>query len=137
MQRHLVSHYNGAAAQRQGGCPIRGMSLFCLTCAWRTWRCRAKRATFQCDRFQETFIYHHPFHRFMKSSRIDSQNMYEVLKDFPKQIEQAYALGKDIIPKPFDRIIVAGMGGSALPGGILQALDRKSTHLNSNHTSIS
>ncbi|HLD42727.1 MAG TPA: bifunctional phosphoglucose/phosphomannose isomerase [Candidatus Nanoarchaeia archaeon] len=58
----------------------------------------------------------------MKSSRIDSQNMYEVLKDFPKQIEQAYALGKDIIPKPFDRIIVAGMGGSALPGGILQAL---------------
>jgi len=58
----------------------------------------------------------------MKSSRIDSQNMYKILKDFPKQIERAYTIGKDIVPKPFDRIIVAGMGGSGLPGAILQAV---------------
>src|SRR3989338_4632581 len=50
MQRPFVSHYKGAAAQRQGSCPLRGMSLSCLACAWRTWRCRAKRATFQCHR---------------------------------------------------------------------------------------
>jgi len=53
-------------------------------------------------------------------NQIDSENMYQMLKDFPKQIEEAIKLGKDIrITEPIDKIVITGLGGSALPGEML------------------
>ena len=52
----------------------------------------------------------------------DTENMYDVLKNFPKQMEEASKLGKDIkISDKVDNIIITGMGGSALPGEILKS----------------
>lgn len=54
-------------------------------------------------------------------SDIDKENMYKVLKDFPKQIKDAYELGSNITPRTFTRLLITGMGGSALPGEILKS----------------
>jgi glucose/mannose-6-phosphate isomerase len=51
---------------------------------------------------------------------IDKQDMYGVLESFPNQVKDGWALGKDIQFKDIDKIIVAGMGGSALSGEILK-----------------
>lgn len=52
---------------------------------------------------------------------IDKSNMYKVLEDFPRQIQEGYKLGEGIdIPVPVENIVLAGMGGSALPGEILK-----------------
>ena len=52
---------------------------------------------------------------------IDKSNMYKVLEDFPRQIQEGYKLGEGIdIQVPVENIVIAGMGGSALPGEILK-----------------
>ncbi|MBN1157537.1 bifunctional phosphoglucose/phosphomannose isomerase [Candidatus Woesearchaeota archaeon] len=54
---------------------------------------------------------------------IDKDDMFKVLEDFPKQCEEALEFGKDVkVGGEIDMIVVAGMGGSALPGTILQTL---------------
>lgn len=51
----------------------------------------------------------------------DSNNMLGVLNVFYRQCEQAMALGTDItFDQPVNSILFCGMGGSALPGDILQ-----------------
>ena len=54
---------------------------------------------------------------------IDKSNMLSVLEHFPDHIDNAFfKLAKDIkIKGEYNKIIVAGMGGSALPGDILQS----------------
>lgn len=53
---------------------------------------------------------------------LDSKDMLSHLKDFPQQIEKAFELGKNIkIVGEIDNIIFCGMGGSALPGGMLDS----------------
>ena len=53
---------------------------------------------------------------------IDKSDMLSVLEHFPDQINKAFfELAKNIEAKgKYTKIIVAGMGGSALPGDILQ-----------------
>jgi glucose/mannose-6-phosphate isomerase len=51
----------------------------------------------------------------------DTQNMYSVLKNFSDQIKKGWELGEDIKVVEPDRIIITGMGGSALPGEILKS----------------
>ena len=51
---------------------------------------------------------------------IDKSNMKEVIVDFPKQFEKALELAKDVkVEGKFENIIIAGIGGSALPANIL------------------
>ena len=53
---------------------------------------------------------------------IDKHNMYSVLEKFPQQISDGYRLGEYIkVDGEVDRIIITGMGGSALPGDLLKA----------------
>tara|TARA_Y100000310_G_scaffold344420_2_gene457091 strand:- start:4513 stop:5511 length:999 start_codon:yes stop_codon:yes gene_type:complete len=53
---------------------------------------------------------------------IDKDNMYQVLKDFPLQIQQGWNIAEKIkvTGKP-KNIVVTGMGGSCLPGEILKS----------------
>mgnify|MGYP006283649783 CR=1 FL=1 len=52
---------------------------------------------------------------------IDESNMYKVLEDFPNQIREGYKLAENIdIQVPVESVVVAGMGGSALPGEIMK-----------------
>ncbi len=52
---------------------------------------------------------------------IDKSNMHKVLEDFPGQIQAGYKLGENIeIQESVESIVIAGMGGSALPGEILK-----------------
>ena len=63
---------------------------------------------------------------FEKFGRIDRSNMMEVVLDFPREIAEAVEIGSRLdIPteyKRFSRILIAGMGGSAIPGDFLKAL---------------
>ncbi len=58
-------------------------------------------------------------------STTDSQNMFDVLKDFPQQVRDACNKGKTCPAFPGDEkpenIIVLGMGGSAIGGDILRS----------------
>ncbi len=59
---------------------------------------------------------------------IDKQDMASVLRDFPTQIKEALTLSQGIkAPGNFDKILVCGMGGSAIGGDILKAymMDKK------------
>ncbi len=51
---------------------------------------------------------------------IDSSNMLGVLEDFPNQIQKGFfELAENIKPEgKFERIVFAGLGGSALPGDV-------------------
>jgi glucose/mannose-6-phosphate isomerase len=52
---------------------------------------------------------------------LDSQNMLQVIKDFPKQCREALDLPRGIsVSGQVDNIIVAGMGGSAMGGDLLK-----------------
>ena len=74
--------------------------------------------------------------------KIDSQNMFDILKDFPEQVKEAIAIGKKspIFPKPVSyiestsiNIHILGMGGSAIGGDILRTYCRSiegAEHLN-------
>ena len=48
-------------------------------------------------------------------------DMLELIKSFPRQIEEGYSLGTGIELKPFTNIVVTGMGGSGLPSYLLKA----------------
>lgn len=56
---------------------------------------------------------------------LDRANMYQKLVDFPRQCHQAWSLGKVFRPrrqfKNINKLVFAGMGGSAIGGKILQA----------------
>ncbi len=53
---------------------------------------------------------------------LDSQNMLQAIKDFPKQCREALGLPQGIAAKGEIRnIVVAGMGGSAIGGDLLKA----------------
>lgn len=53
---------------------------------------------------------------------IDKKDMYSILDNLHKQIEEAYRLGKNIkVVEQVDKIVIAGLGGSALPGAILKS----------------
>lgn len=58
----------------------------------------------------------------MFDTSLDTSNFYQVIKDFPKQFAKALAIteGK-AVQGNFDRVIVCGMGGSAMPFDLLQA----------------
>jgi len=52
---------------------------------------------------------------------LDSQNLLQVIKDFPKQCRDALGLPKGIsVSGQIDNIIVTGMGGSAMGGDLLK-----------------
>ncbi|TAL70584.1 MAG: bifunctional phosphoglucose/phosphomannose isomerase [Bacteroidetes bacterium] len=56
--------------------------------------------------------------------KIDSENMFEVLKNFPQQIKDAIDIGKKIKPDfkiNTNKIIILGMGGSAIGGDLLKS----------------
>ena len=52
---------------------------------------------------------------------LDSQNMLQVIKDFPNQCKEALSLPKGLsISSDINNIVVAGMGGSAICGDLLK-----------------
>jgi len=52
---------------------------------------------------------------------LDSQNMLQVIKDFPKQCREAFSLPKGIsVSGEISNIVVLGMGGSAVGGDLLK-----------------
>ncbi len=53
---------------------------------------------------------------------IDKSNMLKDLDEFPEQCAAAWELGKDISLRQINRILICGMGGSAIGGDYLQAL---------------
>ena len=59
----------------------------------------------------------------MNREKIDPQNMFKSIFDFPVQIEEAVKIGKNIVLKKnyskVNNIILAGMGGSAVGGDLL------------------
>ncbi len=51
---------------------------------------------------------------------IDSQNMFGVLKAFPEQIKNSIEIAQNPLKfKPFNKLIILGMGGSAIGGDLL------------------
>jgi len=53
---------------------------------------------------------------------IDSKNMLKHIEEFPNQVNDAFELGADIkVTGEINNIVFCGMGGSALPGGMLQS----------------
>ncbi len=54
---------------------------------------------------------------------VDHSNMYEVLKYFPKQVEEANEIGNSIIinEKTPEEILILGMGGSAIGGDMVRS----------------
>lgn len=58
----------------------------------------------------------------MFDTSLDASNFYQVIKDFPIQFEKALKIteGKKI-DGDFDRVIVCGLGGSAMPHDLLKA----------------
>jgi glucose/mannose-6-phosphate isomerase len=57
--------------------------------------------------------------------RLDRDDMYRRVTDLPHQIEEAWRLGRDLrLPEPFrssTSLVVAGMGGSAIGGSLLES----------------
>ena len=57
-----------------------------------------------------------------EASKIDKENMISVLDNFWKQCDDASRLGKNIVVGlPVNGIVICGMGGSAIPGDIIQS----------------
>ncbi|MDX1608355.1 MAG: bifunctional phosphoglucose/phosphomannose isomerase [Candidatus Spechtbacterales bacterium] len=61
-----------------------------------------------------------------KMFEVDRSNMKQILIDFPSQFATGYSAaadaGSSLKNNKFENIIVAGMGGSALPGALLEML---------------
>lgn len=55
-------------------------------------------------------------------SQIDSQNLLGFLDNTPKHYQQAMSLGSNIRANDIERIIICGMGGSAIAGDLLKSL---------------
>jgi glucose/mannose-6-phosphate isomerase len=55
----------------------------------------------------------------------DSANMFEVLANFSRQIEDAFAIGSALLPEDYlkgiKNIVVTGLGGSAIGGDLLRS----------------
>lgn len=57
----------------------------------------------------------------MVDKSIDKSNMYEGLKNFPDQFTKAIEFAKDVkVTGPINKIVITGMGGSALPGDVIK-----------------
>ncbi|RJQ16923.1 bifunctional phosphoglucose/phosphomannose isomerase [Candidatus Woesearchaeota archaeon] len=57
-----------------------------------------------------------------KEINLDSQDMKKAIDQLPSQIAEAYKMGDYIrVDKPVDKIVIIGMGGSAIAGDILQS----------------
>ncbi|MDX6692875.1 MAG: glucose/mannose-6-phosphate isomerase [Blastocatellia bacterium] len=55
-----------------------------------------------------------------RAERLDKSNMAKVIENTPRQIENALAQELPPAPEgPFDEVIIAGMGGSALPAEVV------------------
>src|SRR3989338_5769533 len=53
---------------------------------------------------------------------VDNSNMLKVIEDFPQQCKTALELPKGIsVSGKVDKIVIAGMGGSAVGGDLLKA----------------
>jgi len=50
----------------------------------------------------------------------DKHNMHQILKDFPKQCEEALELGKDVKIDDVENVVATGIGGSAFVGDVLK-----------------
>ena len=65
----------------------------------------------------------------MERTKLDPQNMYKAIWEFPENLSIAYELGNSIVlKKKFSKIqnvVVAGMGGSAIGGDVMTALESK------------
>lgn len=59
-------------------------------------------------------------------NEIDKENMEEILNDFPNQVKKGIGLCGDLaVEEEFDKIVLCGMGGSALAGEILKCYLRQ------------
>ncbi|HEY0407999.1 MAG TPA: SIS domain-containing protein [Pyrinomonadaceae bacterium] len=55
-----------------------------------------------------------------RAARLDKSNMAKVIENTPRQIENALSQELPSVPQgPFDEVIIAGMGGSALPAEVV------------------
>lgn len=54
----------------------------------------------------------------------DQEQAIKVLRAFPEQIREGYNLGKIILKKPINKIIIAGMGGSGITGDLTKIILR-------------
>ena len=53
--------------------------------------------------------------------KIDKSNMRKIILDFPKQFRVGFESAKNVkVPGNFDKVLICGMGGSALPADILK-----------------
>ena len=65
-------------------------------------------------------------------SEIDKSDMLKAVEEFPKQIKQSKEIiDSSSLPRIFkvDNIIISGMGGSAIPGDIIQSLFRERSEI--------
>ena len=59
--------------------------------------------------------------------KIDQSKMRQVILNFPDQFRKGLELSKEVkVKKPINKIVVSGMGGSALPGDLLKLYLRNS-----------
>jgi len=68
----------------------------------------------------------------------DKNNLREVILSTPKQFQEGFRIARDIQPPTtnFDKIMISGMGGSALPGNILRTYQNSLLTKNSAHAII-
>lgn len=60
---------------------------------------------------------------------IDRSRMRDLLEGFPHHLEGGWGLGEDVEIPPFERLLICGMGGSAIGGDFLRAyLQQKGFH---------
>lgn len=56
----------------------------------------------------------------MKTNKVDKSDMREIILNFPNQLKDGVSAGAAVkMAGPFENIIICGVGGSALPGNIL------------------
>lgn len=57
--------------------------------------------------------------------QLDPQGMYQLIRDFPKQVEEAVVIGKQgkirLNTKGINKILLTGLGGSAIGGDLLRS----------------
>ena len=64
-------------------------------------------------------------------SAIDRSGMLDTIAKFPEQIEESIGIAKKLkvdIEREIDKILISGMGGSAISGDIVQGWLRDSTN---------
>jgi glucose/mannose-6-phosphate isomerase len=58
-------------------------------------------------------------------NKYDTQNIFDVIKNFPAQLEKAVEIGKSIVIKNIDKskiknVVISGLGGSAIGGDLIK-----------------